>query len=322
MNDAIEVEHDLHVFMAQVSDRIASEYDRIYARASEDAGTAGDEGEKNWANLLRDWLPAGYHVATKGRLIGHDGTMSPQIDVVVLKPSYPKKLLEGQIWLASGVAAAFECKTTLTARHVRESVDRAKAFKALFGERTGNPRVELSSPLIYGLLAHSHSWKGKRSDPIGNIQQALEDANQEVDHPRFEMDLLCVADLAAWHRFTMVRYEASWAPLTSDRNREIFGGNWGPMTSFLCADAAAENQSKTFKPVGAFVGTLTQSLAWSDPPLRDIADYYRRANLLGQGSGHMRPWPVAVLSDATRLRIDQGGLSNGVSWDEWAISGF
>jgi hypothetical protein len=85
--------HALHMFMAQVTEEMASEYERIYARAVEDPGTAGDEGEENWATLLRDWLPPNYHVRTKGRLLSHNGLMSPQIDVLVLKPSYPRKLL-------------------------------------------------------------------------------------------------------------------------------------------------------------------------------------------------------------------------------------
>jgi hypothetical protein len=109
---AAKTSHALHTFMAQVTNEMASEYERIYARAAEDPGTAGDEGEENWAALLREWLPPNYHVKTKGRLLSHDGSMSPQIDVLVLKPSYPLKLLEKKIWLADGVAAAFECKTT------------------------------------------------------------------------------------------------------------------------------------------------------------------------------------------------------------------
>ena len=44
--------HDLHKFMSQVTDEMASEYQRIHARAEEDPGTAGDEGEENWATLL------------------------------------------------------------------------------------------------------------------------------------------------------------------------------------------------------------------------------------------------------------------------------
>ena len=50
--------HDLHDFIRQCRDEMASEYNRIYKRATEDPGTAGDQGEENWAKLLRGWLPS------------------------------------------------------------------------------------------------------------------------------------------------------------------------------------------------------------------------------------------------------------------------
>src|SRR5579864_7944483 len=146
--------------MSQISQEMASEYARIRARAREDPGTAGDEGEENWAEILRGWLPATYQVETKGRLIGHDGRMTPQVDIVVLKPSYPRRLLKKKVFLAGGVAAAFECKATLTAAHVATAVETCTKVKSLFEPRQGSPYRELRSPIVFGLLAHSHSWKG------------------------------------------------------------------------------------------------------------------------------------------------------------------
>jgi len=307
--------------MAQISNEIASEYDRIYARATADPGSAGDEGEENWATLLREWLPTAYHVETKGRLISHDGRTSPQVDVIVLKPSYPPKLLERRIWLAGGVAAVFECKTTLTAKHVRDSVMRCKTFKELYAVRRGSPRLELTSPLIYGLLAHSHSWKGKKSDPIANVEDALAAASQELDHPRLEMDMVCVANLATWHKSYIARYDAAFRPEQESAYRELFGASCGPMTSLIGAHSGSHSQKETFRPLGAFVSHLTQRLAWDDPPLRDVADYYRLVNLWGSGSGKMRAWPISVYSDDTRSRVEKGPLSNGVSWDDWSFTG-
>src|SRR6185369_12921717 len=45
---------------------------------TKDGGTAGDEGEENWATLLRGLLPAAYHVVTKGKIISQEGQLSPQ----------------------------------------------------------------------------------------------------------------------------------------------------------------------------------------------------------------------------------------------------
>ena len=42
-----EKTHDLHDFMKQLQDKMAANYKQIQKRASEDPGTAGDQGEKN-----------------------------------------------------------------------------------------------------------------------------------------------------------------------------------------------------------------------------------------------------------------------------------
>ena len=71
--------HDLHDFMAQVTQDIAAEYERIQKRAAEDPGTAGDQGEENWAEVLRGWLPPKYTVVTKGRIISAEGQTSNHV---------------------------------------------------------------------------------------------------------------------------------------------------------------------------------------------------------------------------------------------------
>ena len=74
--------HDLEDFMKQVTSEMESEYLRIRSRALEDPGTAGDQGEENWAELLREWLPPTYKVVTRGRILSSDGRTSPQVDVL------------------------------------------------------------------------------------------------------------------------------------------------------------------------------------------------------------------------------------------------
>lgn len=300
---------------------MTSEYERIYRRAAEDPGTAGDEGEENWATLFREWLPPAYHVETNGRLISHDGKMSPQVDVIVLRPAYPRKLLEKKVWLAGGVAAAFECKTTLTAAHVSDAVERCVSFKKLFRERTGTPRRELRSPLIYGILAHSHSWKEVNSQPIANVQGALDRAGISIPHPRFEIDFLCVADLATWSTSYMTRYDAAWKPQAEEQLSNVFGASCGPMTSLICHSRQSQSQSDEFQPIGSLLNHLIEAMAWDDPALRDIADYYRLANLGGSGSGNMRPWPLNSYSPDVAAQIERGRITNGVPWDEWSIGG-
>src|SRR5438874_2474962 len=106
-------QHELNRFMAQAADLMRSEYERIHATAAQDPGTAGDEGEENWRQFLSGWLPPSYQVATNGQLISIDGQLSPQVDVVVLHPTYPRHLIRVKKYLADLVLAAFECKLTL-----------------------------------------------------------------------------------------------------------------------------------------------------------------------------------------------------------------
>lgn len=310
--------------MLQATQEISSEYRRIYATAANDPGTAGDEGEENWASLFRDWLPAHYHVATKGQLIAADGRLSPQVDVVVLEPGYPRKLREKRKWLAQGVVAAFECKTTLTASHVSSSYDRCVRFKELYADRKGSPQAELTSPLIYGLLAHSHAWKGDRSQPITNIERAADIASAAVVHPRLLVDLICVADLATWASAYQSCWRADWSGAEwQEIFHQAFNGPLGVTTTRFRYDEPLQNGKPGFTPLGILIGQIGRRMAWRDPSLRDFASYTGIAG--GNGTGFHRPWKLDVYSDETRTGVEQGKVTNGWPgenpWAGWSMIG-
>ncbi len=92
--------NELFDYMASATKRMAERYESIYKRTIDDPGTAGDRGEENWAELFREWLPQYFHVVTKGQILNHEGYTSPQIDVLVLSPSYPRQLLGEKLYLA------------------------------------------------------------------------------------------------------------------------------------------------------------------------------------------------------------------------------
>lgn len=311
--------HDLYDFMRQISTEMSAEYDRIQKRATEDPGTAGDQGEENWAALLRDWLPRNYEVVTKGRIISQEGDTSPQIDVLVLKGSYPRKMLNKKLYLAAGVAAAFECKTTLKASHIADALETCAKIKSFYRPRTGTPFKELHSPLVYGLLAHSHSWKGERSTPEENIKQKLIESDVEfVGHPLQQLDILCVADLAAWTSsmttFIGPRQIPDWSSMAP-----IYGDSGSATSAYIGHSYSHEQQVAQFTPIGVLISYLSQKMAWEDPSFRDLADYYRMTNIAGSGAGHMRKWPSSIYSDEIRSHVEAGMLSNGKAWDEWSI---
>ena len=304
--------HDLHDFMKRLQDKMAANYEHIQKRASEDPGTAGDQGEENWRDLLSGWLPRTYEVVTKGRIIGQDGHTSPQVDVLVLKSIYPKQLIdEGQkIFLAAGVAAAFECKTTLKAEHIEKAVKTCAKIKNLYPARTGTPYKELHAPIVYGLLAHSHPWTGQKATPEKNIERnLLKSDKQYVSHPRLGLDLLCVADLATWSLFK----SASSLP-------QIHGPNVGAITAYIGHTHYNNSRSKHFNPIGTLISRLSLRLAWEDPSLRDLADYYLSTSIDGGGSGSQRYWDSSVYKKRDRPLAAIGDSSSSPFWDEWSNS--
>ena len=315
-----EQTHNLYRFMRQLSETMASNYQEIHEQSTEDPGTAGDEGEENWANLLRGWLPRTYEVVTKGRIISADGRKSRQVDVVVLKSIYPKQLIDEKhkLYLAAGVAAAFECKTTLKSAHIAEAVQTCVEIKNLYPVREGSPYKELHAPIAYGLLAHSHSWKGLNSTPEENILQNLRGSDRLfVPHPRLSLDILCVADLGAWILmkvpFVDIQRVIESDPPPERRPQADALSGYCEHTPFR------ENRRRGFTPIGALITNLTELLAWEDPTLRDIASYYRATKMGGGGGAKLRGWPISIYNDGVLSQIKSGRqlISAGASWDEW-----
>lgn len=310
--------HDLHDFMQQITADMAAEYERIQKNATDDPGTAGDQGEKNWAALLKDWLPPYYHVETKGRIIGQDGNISRQIDIIVLKSCYPKKLFDKKLYLAGGVAAAFECKITLKASHIADAVENCAKIKELYPERRGTPYKELHSPIVFGLLAHSHSWKGEKSTPEQNVEKKMiQEDEKHVNHPRQQLDLLCVADLGTWTSSIMTFIRPCDVPAAMSN---VCGPGGSAFTGYIGNTRRYESQASHFTPIGVLISYLSQKLAWEDVALRDLADYYRMTNIAGAGAGAMRCWPATIYSEEIRGRIEAGDIPNGSSWDEWSVA--
>lgn len=311
--------HDLHHFMRQISNEMAAEYERISMRTTEDPGTAGDQGEENWAELLREWLPRNFEVVTKGRIIGTNSDTSPQVDVLVLKGSYPRKLLDKKLYLAAGVAAVFECKTTLKAAHLTAAAETCARVKKLYPSRTGSPYQELHSPVVYGVLAHSHSWKGENSAPEENVERSLLAADRtHANHPREQLDLVCVADLATWvlHHVAFIgpHQVRDWSEM-----EKIYGPSGSAMSSYVGHTRDADRQIEEFTPIGTLVSALSQKLAWEEPSLRSLADYYRLTNIAGAGGGDRRNWPSSIYSEEIRARVEASQLSSGKAWDEWHV---
>jgi len=312
--------NDLVDFMQHITQEVAREYSRIQKRAREDPGTAGDQGEENWATILRNWLPPIYQIVTKGRVLAFDGWASPQVDILVLHPSYPKQLLDKKLYLAGGIAAAFECKLTLRGEHIKQAVENASSMRRRLTQRIGTPYRELHSSILYGLLAHSHVWKGKMSTPRENVEHKLLEADRNgIKHPREMLDVFCVADLATWKVHKIPWFGPENVPGWEQGPKTWYGPDGSPYTCYMCHAYEWTEQDPTFSPIGALIAFLLRRIAWEDMSVREIADYFAVVNLSGKGAGSLRRWELDIYSEEIRGRVKSESPPFGPAfgWNEW-----
>ncbi len=306
--------NDLIDFIESASQQIADEYKRIQKRVKEDPGTAGDQGEENWATVLKNWLPHTFHVVTKGRILNNQGVASPQVDIIVLRPEYPPHLLDKKLFLAGGVLAIFECKVTLKAKHIEEFIKNSIELKNQIGSRKGTPYKELQSPVIYVLLAHSHSWKSKSSEPAKIIENKLIEIDRSyITHPLQMPDIICVDDVACWISSKVAFISPRQIP-GSIKNSVI--------SHYIGFTKELPNQTESLFPVGSMIALLLNKLAWEYPSLRHISEYFTQTNIQGNGLGSRdatRNWNTNIYSDETRLKLESGKIKNGEPWDEWSL---
>ena len=310
--------HELHDFMLQLTNDIAAEYTRIQKRVKEDPGTAGDEGEENWAELLRNWLPPNYQVVTKGRILGERGTASPQVDVIVLSPAYPKQLVDKKLYLAGGVAAAFECKLTLRPEHLQKAFQTASKIQQLVEDRHGSPFDELHSPVIYGLLAHSHSWKDSTPDSLiaADLIEENNKAARVIKHPKEALDIICIADLCTLSVNKFIC--PSFIVPTKIYAIHVGYNQWIPKNKWPAFPARGD--SPDHNPIGIMLCFLLSRLAWEDQSIRRLASYYIGVLRTGVGFTVARIWPLDILSDEVRKRVlaEQEPELRHELWDKWS----
>lgn len=307
---------DLQSIMIRLQADMLAEYERIQLRGREDPGTAGDQGEENWAELLRGWLPSTYHVVTKGRIVGPQGESSPQVDVIVLYPAYPRSLISNKHYLASGVAAAFECKITLRAEHLTQAFENSVRVKSLLSREHGTPRKELFNPPYYGLLAHSHAWKASGQkfvfDMLERIHERQFDGPQE---PWQMLDLICVANEATFPLHKHIDMGPQLTPEELSEMEEAFGAREGISTGYFCY-WQGEPRTHRGTVLGILVSELVRNLAIGDSSLRDIASFYSQTNMVAGGLGQPNLWNPKILSEAVADRLRECGPEDD-RWSEW-----
>jgi hypothetical protein len=144
--------------------------------------------------------------------------------------------------------------------------------------------------IIFGLLAHSHSWSKPASRPVDNITSNLHAATKLVQRPSELIDLLCVADIGTW---TLLKF-----PIRSDDGYELLGyeGQLQLATTYL---GPLDPRINTYMahPLGNMATYLLRRMSRVDKDLVDIAGYFDGAGLFGTGHGSPIYWPLKDVTD-------------------------
>ena len=194
-------------------------------------------------------------------------------------------------------------------------------IKKLYPVREGTPYKELHAPIVYGLLAHSHSWKGDNSTPEANIQKKLLESDKlHVSHPRECLDLLCVADLGTWISSKMTFVGPRVIRDYESTAFSVCGPEGAALSMYIGYTPSSDHQVEHFTPIGTLISYLSKRLAWEDQTLRDLADYYRLAGILGSGGGDFRHWSSSIYSESVRPHAETAPLLTGLAsiWNEWS----
>lgn len=276
---------DLSDFLFDASNGIQNEYLRIQRRTKEDPGTAGDQGEENWATLLKNWLPPIFQIVTKGRIIDSDGNASPQLDIIVLKPEYPKALLDKKLYLAGGVLAVFECKITLKSIHLAKFFQTTVKIKNMRPLRSyRNIYEEAHSQIFVGLLAHSHNWNDNELvERIGGsiYNNDLNYVTKPIEMP----DLFCIADACCW---------VAQKSLVPQMNHQDFESGECILTTYWSDQRINRFDAPrpaTPIPIATALKAMMNRLSKEHEGLRSLALYFKNSITNG-GGGIGRYWPI------------------------------
>lgn len=358
--------HEFNSFMMSEGQRMANEYRLMRVRIDRDntksqgvhAQTAGNQGEETWAQTLRDWLPPTYQIATRGRVYFEAGSLnplSPEVDILVLHPTYPRGFSHWKHYFSGGVLAAFECKLKLRPADLSKAIKNSVSIRRHMAERYDTPYRELNSGLIYGLLTFSHKWlrshnssehspsnvEKQRLEAVSSINEILKQADNDlVEHPREMLDFICVADLGVW-----IAYKCPWVTrqslesgipygITAGSHVEpqILQGEGLAQTGYMSFAFTSRGQSESFTPLGTFISQLYTKLGWEDPSIRRLGKYLYHSWTTGSGEGWYRNWTSSVYSEQTTRDLVSGKLvseaqervphpfeTEAFLWDEWSL---
>lgn len=142
-------------------------------RAITHDGIFGDACERDWIELLKNYLPNRYSVA-KAFAIDHKGKTTDSLDCLIYDAHFTPALFgqDNHLYIpAEAIYATFEIKQEVTADHLKYAAKKAKSLRCLkrtsapitsnIGTQPGKPPF----PILAGLLAVEAKWKNGLNAP-------------------------------------------------------------------------------------------------------------------------------------------------------------
>lgn len=312
--------HDFFDFMKSNQELIALEYERIQKRVKEDPGTAGDQGEENWAEFFENWLPPIFPIVTKGRIINSQGLTSNQIDLLILNPVYPRSLYKKKLYFAGGVIAAFECKITLRPAHLRKYFVNAAKIKQLYSNKVGSLYDELNKPIVYGLLCHSaNGWKlnGNKLDNkiFSSIGKASLNSLPEIEKsiplimPSHLIDFICITDTAL---YSLVKF-VLFGDEMKEQKEMLFGEG---IEDCIASFYIKENAESKGTVLGSLLTELYTRIAYTNIQIQPFAEELKNITFrIGEGIRPIR-WDMSILSQGVLEKLSKNGYDKS-SFSKW-----
>lgn len=310
---------DVQDIVKSLDREMQEDYVRISRDAKKDPGTAGDQGQANWQKLLQKWLPSYFKIVVNGKVVSNKSTDSPQVDIIVLRPEYPDILIEKKVFVAEGIVAMFECKTTLRRKDIKKSFENYERLSKHFELPKGTFRKELYSPFIYGMLCHSHEWQEDKSTPIENITKALDEYHNEITtHPNNMLDFICVADLAFWGVSKHIKSPLEYTLAKSKKLK--FKPSGHTLCSYLCHAPESLVLNQINSPQGNMLSFLSRRLSWHFEGVKPLSQIFSNSGITlgGDTKRTGKNWEKEIFSKDVQRRACFGPFSNEIINDEWS----
>ena len=147
-------------------------------RITSQPGIVGDATEDGWKDMLCDFLPGRYGVAS-GKVVDSQGHQSEQIDLIIHDTYYSPLMFrigDDRFLPVESVYAVLEVKQTLNKEHLNDAAQKAESVRRLYRTSAEIPNqfgVKLVKdldqfPILAGILASESDWSVPFGDTLRN----------------------------------------------------------------------------------------------------------------------------------------------------------